>query len=326
MKSTTKPVRRVSFQPIVNVREFGNTAVNATIKKKFKRSSSLCTSHSVDNLNTAFFENPSELSDNNGDSLNLDESTLAHVGVSYPWDGSTRRKRSKKSVSPIRKTAIRLLRQRAEKRLAVQKQEKMCREIKSSMGVIWKPPTALKEIRQDWRYTDEMESDGNNPADNELAPSTQIKRKKRLLTTQERYTRAIASRKRKEERKREVLRKMYCKENVIHFIEMAKKGKVVRSLAAKDNDGSYPKLDNFTTMRHSFVMNNTQDTRKTDFKVKAYVTRRIKDAGTEADVRTAYEVVLENYHSVLGPHLAFLFIHRKEKYFNSLERTFLLDL
>ncbi|EFP12920.1 hypothetical protein CRE_05982 [Caenorhabditis remanei] len=356
MTPKTKRNCRVCFSKVNEYREFGNTDYDSTssssgsdMEKKIldtafiqqpERSSSAesVASYSIDSnensglcLDVAFLGKPTGSKKRSKKSASkrshANDSMLAHDGRAEPWTVSPRAKFPRMSSPKLWATAVRLLKMRAEKRWLAKASERVHRKSTMSQGISWKKPTALKVIRQDWRFPDEMESEGDNPADNEMAPTSPTKKKKRLLTRRERFIKEVAQRSLKEKKRVEELRRLQFKEKLSQFIEKVKQGKVVKSIFGQDNEEAdeNKKFLDFAVKRSSFVKENKADPKKVDFKVRAGINRRLKSHTIGGEVRLAYEIVLENYDSALGLHFTYLFLHKKDKRFLELEKMFLLN-
>uniref|UniRef100_A0A1I7T0E8 ULP_PROTEASE domain-containing protein n=1 Tax=Caenorhabditis tropicalis TaxID=1561998 RepID=A0A1I7T0E8_9PELO len=294
---TAKPVRRVSFKPENEVRYIETTKTPKINFEKYP-----C--YNIDeydevDLNEKIIGEPNHLVENKG----LDDSILTHDGNSAPWTLSSLFKPAKSSNTP----------KGSKNKPFVQKLYEKIR--KRSHGVLWTKPRALEYIRQDWRYDDEIESEGLDPADTEMEENP-VAGKNRLLTKSQRRQRLIDSCSEKKTHIR----------NVENFIKKLKNGETptVMAMHVSKNAQTTENIQIHAESFQKFMEKNTKDVKYMSFTVRAAINRRLTVEGLNPDVRHAYEVVVDNYDNIMAPSLYHLFKFKRTKDFENIEILYFL--
>ncbi|EGT47538.1 hypothetical protein CAEBREN_01468 [Caenorhabditis brenneri] len=320
--------RHVTFNPKTEVREFGNSEVESVQDKKQKRIKIDFTklrSYSIDpikcvDLNEALLVDPDIVP--KFDVFN--ETTIAHNGQAAPWVYNAVFKPSKSlALNPQGPITRRLMKMSKEKKLAAIKSEK-CAQLKKTLPPVpWCKPTALEHIRGDWRFSCEMESDGEDPADTEMDREelTEIaNRKKHLLTKGERVCRQLEIQK--------AMQRDKFEKYILDFIDKLKNGEKPRVLATNGNveKKSSELLDFFHSTLETYAATNKKSSKEINFKVRSHINRRLRHKELDEQLRAVYEIISEVYEDAVGLPLLVLAKYAKEKCFKDIERSFLLGL
>ncbi|PIC19893.1 hypothetical protein B9Z55_025270 [Caenorhabditis nigoni] len=148
---------------------------------------------------------------------------------------------------------------------------------------------------------------------------------KEETTHQENTFRPRASDEEKGEKRDDEFRFKYA-EKLHVFISRAKKGKTTKSILSEDNEKPDDNKTSANFLEERLQLTNVRfDTRKLDFHLKADMKHRVKTGKLDRKVEMAYEVIIDNYHSALGPHFFALFNHVHDRNFRDLETSFLLN-
>ncbi|UMM43022.1 hypothetical protein L5515_018642 [Caenorhabditis briggsae] len=298
-----KSGRHVTFRPFAEVRVIRDNDSESNVSgSESAGSTGSCVSYNVDDyyskpvkLNQVLLKKPGLVKKKKVPEFDLNESTVAHVGQCEPW---------KETEEPVDKVDE--------------------GNLKNYIESMWKKPISLNSFLNEAHLSDELELDRIDSSDPEMIAIPPAKKKK-LLTKKARFFHKLLM-KRKEKKSRDDEFCFKYAEKLYMFISRAKKGKTTKSILSEDNEKPDDNKTSASFLEERLQLTNIRfDTCKLDFQLKAAIRHRIRTGKLDHKVKMAYEVIIDNYNSALGPHFFGLFHHVHDRNFKDLEASFLLN-